>query len=61
MQAALQAELSKLFTERGIPFFPQTYHRINSLSLNLEVEGIPNAHLLGKQAAHSIYNNLSVK
>ena len=58
IKAALEAELSHLFTTHGIPATIQKGGRISRLPADLTLTGECNPVQLGQQAAQSIYTCL---
>ena len=59
LQAALEAELSRLLSENGVPTHLQMGGAIPSLSANMTVGKNLNPTRLGQQIAKSIYEGLS--
>ena len=58
LQAALEAELSHLFTVHGIPSTMQKGGQISQLPADLAITGRPKPSQLGQQVARSIYTRL---
>lgn len=59
LQAALQAELARLFTVHGVPASLQQGGRIPQLPANLTLAGKPNPTQMGQAIAQSIYTDLN--
>lgn len=58
LQAAVAAELSRLFTTHGIPKTVQQSGHIPAISTNLAMTGNPTPTQMGQQVAQSIYTHL---
>jgi hypothetical protein len=59
LQAALEAELSRLVTENGLPPHFQSGVAIPSLPVNLSSSSNTNPTQMGQQIAQSIYGGFS--
>lgn len=59
LQAVVEVELSRLFTENGVPASLQDGASIPSLPANLNVTKNTNPSQMGQQIAHSIYGGLT--
>jgi hypothetical protein len=59
LQAAVEAELSRLLTTHELPPHLQAGIAIPRISANLDLPEKPNPAHLGKQVAQSIYQNIN--
>ncbi|MBO1350936.1 MAG: hypothetical protein EBE86_027825 [Hormoscilla sp. GUM202] len=59
LQAALEAELARMLTEKGLPPKPEKGARIPSLPVNRELKGKTSPDRVGKLLAQAIYAELA--
>ncbi|MBO1350443.1 MAG: hypothetical protein EBE86_025095 [Hormoscilla sp. GUM202] len=59
LQAALEAELARMLTEKGLPPKLEKGARIPRLPVNLELKGKTSPDRVGKMLARSIYAELA--
>ena len=59
LQAAVEAELSRLCTENGLPPSLQNSGTIPKMPANLNITNNSNPNQMGEQIAQSIYGGLS--
>ncbi|AOY81344.1 hypothetical protein BJP36_16965 [Moorena producens JHB] len=59
LQAAVEAELARLLTEKGLPHSLEQDYRIPGMQVDLELKGKTSPDRVGKMVAQSIYEQLA--